>query len=127
MIPIKEVRDLPELDWTDHAVLEMMQDGLDLLNFTNVMFQVGDACICGLIYNTFTSPPWFWFALAKGTKIRDLIDFRAASEKIPWGALTAVQDNYRIGKRFAEFYGFVPLNEKVVHGDRVYHIYRKEY
>jgi hypothetical protein len=71
------------------------------------------------------SPPWFWFALAKGVTIRDLIDFRAKREEIPAGALTAVREEWPNAVRFAEFYGFVYTGEDRTIGSKTYRIYRR--
>lgn len=126
MIPIKQVTELPRLDWTDQALFEMAQAGVDVIARSQFMVQLGNACVAGLIYLSYTSPPWFWFALAKGVTIRDLIDFRGASQRIPWGAHTAVREDYTEGRRFAEFYHFVPTGEGFVSNEINYLLYRKE-
>ena len=126
MIPIKEIRELPELDWSDQALIEIGNAGADVLAKSQLILQLGNVCIAGLIYGSFTSPPWFWFALARNVGIRDLIDFRGASQRIPWGARTAIREDYEAAHRFARFYHFVPINEIVEYLGVPYVLYRKE-
>jgi len=103
MNPIKT---LPDFDWTEYAKKDILLSGQALLDATDFAWSLGTVAICGLIYQTFTSPPWFWFALAKGATLRDLIDFRRLAEHIPHGAVTPVEVGFERGRRFAEFYGF---------------------
>ena len=86
--------------------------GEELLAQSDFMWRVGEVAICGLIYQTFTSPPWFWFALAKNVTFRDLIDFRRLATLIPLGTYTAIQANLPLAKRFAEFYGFKSTDQE---------------
>src|ERR1044072_1341899 len=67
---------LPDLDWNEIARQEIVVTGADLVAKSDFAFQIGRVAIAGLIYHNYISPPWFWFALAKGVTIRDLIDFR---------------------------------------------------
>lgn len=116
---------LPDLDWNEIARQEIIVTGADLVNKSDFAFQIGRVAIAGLIYHNYTSPPWFWFALAKGVTIRDLIDFRAMREEIPLGALTPVCEAWPNAIRFAEFYGFEDTGEKRLLGDKPYKIYRR--
>lgn len=116
---------LPNLDWNEIARNEIIVTGANLIAQSDFAYQIGRVAIAGLIYHNYTSPPWFWFALAKGVTMRDLIDFRALKEEIPLGALTAVCDEWPNAVRFAEFYGFVPTGEERLYGDKHYKIYRR--
>lgn len=122
MSPIKG---LPELDWSEIARQEIIVTGADLIAKSDFAYQIGRVAIAGLIYHNYTSPPWFWFALAKGVRIRDLIDFRAFREQIPQGSLTAVNEEWPNAVRFAEFYGFEDTGEERLYGNKPYKIYRR--
>lgn len=119
------INHLPNLNWNEIAEQEIIVTGADLVAQSDFAYQIGCAAIAGLIYQSYTAPPWFWFALAKGVTIRDLIDFRALREKIPAGAQTAVCEDWPNAIRFAEFYGFEDTNNDRLYGDRVYKIYRR--
>jgi hypothetical protein len=110
MNPIKS---LPDLEWNDIAAHEISMSGEELLAQSDFMWRVGEVAICGLIYQTWTSPPWLWFALAANVTFSDLIDFRRLARLIPEGTLTAVQSNLTLAKRFAEFYGFVETDRQL--------------
>lgn len=116
---------LPELDWNDIARQEIIITGADLVARSDFAFQIGRVAIAGLIYHNYVSPPWFWFALAKNVKIRDLIDFRAMREQIPQGSLTAINIEWPNAVRFAEFYGFEDTGTERQYGDKPYKIYRR--
>ena len=117
---------LPDLDWSPIARREIALTGADLLRQSDFAYQIGQIAICGLVYSTLTSPPWFWFALAKGVTLRDLIDFRRTyMNLIPSGAITAVNTADRESIRFAEFYGFEETSSVRIYKDRVYKIYRR--
>lgn len=122
MSPIKH---LPNLDWNEIAQQEIIVTGSNLVSQSDFAYQIGCVAIAGLIYQSYTAPPWFWFALAKGVTLRDLIDFRALREEIPVGALTAVREEWPNAIRFAEFYGFENTNNDRLVGDYVYKIYRR--
>lgn len=122
MIPIKQ---LPDLDWSDQARKEILISGQSLLDETDFAWMIGRVAICGIIYKTFTSPPWFWFALAKNVTLKDLIDFRRKAELIPKGTLTAVHVNFVEGIRFAKFYGFEATEQLERSGDNLYRIFRR--
>lgn len=116
---------LPDLDWNEVAKQEIIVTGADLVSRSDFAYQIGRVAIAGLIYHSYISPPWFWFALAKNVTLRDLIDFRAFREEIPEGALTAVCDEWPHAVRFAEFYGFEDTGETRPCNDRIYKIYRR--
>ena len=119
------IRSLPDLDWNEIAKQEIIVTGADLVAKSDYAFQIGRVAIAGLIYHNYTSPPWFWFALAKGVTIRDLIDFRALREEIPQGALTAICEEWPNAVRFALFYGFEDTGERRSLGDKPYMIFRR--
>lgn len=116
---------LPDLDWNEIARQEIIVTGADLVAKSDFAFQIGRVAIAGLIYHSYVSPPWFWFALAKGVTIRDLIDFRALREEIPKGSLTAICEEWPNAVRFARFYGFENTGEERSYGDKLYKIYRR--
>lgn len=122
MTPIKG---LPNLDWNEIARREIIVTGADLVAKSDFAYQIGRVAIAGLIYHNYMAPPWFWFALAKDVKLRDLIDFRALREEIPSGSLTAINEEWPNAIRFAEFYGFEDTNERRLYGDKPYRIYRR--
>lgn len=100
--------------------------GDDLIAASDVAYVIGKVAIAGLIYTSFTSPPWFWFGLTKNARIRDLIDFRALREQIPQGAETAVRSDFEAGHRFASFYGFSRTGLVRDHGGMTYDVYRRD-
>lgn len=116
---------LPNLDWNEIARQEIIVTGADIVAKSDFAYQIGRVAIAGLIYHNYISPPWFWFALAKGVTLRDLIDFRALREQIPHGSLTAVCEEWPNAVRFAEFYGFEDTGERRLCGDKLYKIYRR--
>lgn len=122
MTPIKG---LPNLDWNEIARQEIIDTGADIIAKSDFAFQIGRVAIAGLIYHSYMAPPWFWFALAKGVTIRDLIDFRALREEIPQGSLTAICEAWPNAIRFAKFYGFEDTGETRLYGDKLYKIYRR--
>lgn len=119
------IRGLPNLDWNEIARQEIIVTGADLVSRSDFAYQIGRVAIAGLIYHSYVGPPWFWFALAKGVTIRDLIDFRALREQIPQGALTAICEKWPNALRFATFYGFEDTGEERLYGDNLYKIYRR--
>lgn len=119
------IENLPNLDWNEIARQEIIITGADLVARSDFAYQIGRVAIAGLIYHSYTAPPWFWFALAKGVTLRDLIDFRALREEIPLGALTAINPEWPNAIRFAEFYGFANTGESRVYGDKTFKIYRR--
>lgn len=122
---MKMIDGLPDLDWNEIAEQEIIVAGADLVARSDFAYQIGRVAIAGLIYQSYTAPPWFWFALAKGVTLRDLIDFRALREEIPCGALTAICEEWPNAVRFAEFYGFENTGEERLYGDKLYMIYRR--
>lgn len=122
MTPIKG---LPDLDWNEIAQQEIIVTGANLVAQSDFAYQIGRVAIAGLIYHSYIGPPWFWFALAKGVTLRDLIDFRALREQIPYGALTAINEGWPNAVRFAEFYGFEDTGELRLYGGKLHKIYRR--
>lgn len=116
---------LPNLDWNEIARQEIIITGANLVAQSDFAYQIGRVAIAGLIYHSYVAPPWFWFALAKGVTLRDLIDFRALREEIPQGALTAVHDGWPNAIRFAEFYGFTYIGRDQLVEGKTYKIYRR--
>lgn len=116
---------LPTLDWNEIARQEIIITGANLVSQSDFAYQIGHVAIAGLIYHSYVAPPWFWFALAKGVRLRDLIDFRALREQIPRGALTAINEEWPNAVRFAEFYGFEYTGEKCLLENKPYMIYRR--
>lgn len=119
MNPIKE---LPNLPWSETARKQIMETGPDLVAASDVAYRIGDIAAVGLIYESYTSPPWFWFALAEGVTMRHLLDFTRLKDRIPYGALTGVDADNKTELRFAEFYGFKRLGKNL----QGYEIMRKE-
>ena len=117
---------LPDWQWSSHAEQEIMITGQELVEQSDFAWRVSDAAVCGLIYNSYCSPPWMWFALRKGVGLRELLDFRRYAEFIPSGALTAVLENFEPGIRFARLYGFRETGEIVSYGDHDYLIFRRD-
>lgn len=116
---------LPNLDWNEIARREIIITGANLIAQSDFAFQIGRVAIAGLIYHNYLSPPWFWFALAKGVTMRDLIDFRKLRDEIPQGAMTAVCVDWPHAIRFAEFYGFVYTGEERIYDGKTYKMYRR--
>lgn len=122
MNPIDQI---PELNWNAQARHEIAVTGESLLAMSDYCWRLGDCGIVGLIYTTLTSPPWMWMALSKDIAFRDLIYFRRMQEMIPYGTLVAVAEDYAVGKRFAEFYGFEPTPTLNEHRGVTYRTYRR--
>ena len=118
---MKEIKEIPDLAWTEQARREIALTGQALLDQSDFAWVIGNLAICGLLYRNFLNPPWFWFALTEGITIRDLIDFRRLKELIPQGALTAVDESFGEGMRFARLYGFEDTGLR----EAGYHIYRR--
>lgn len=123
---MKAIKTLPDLPWTPHAREEIVVTGASLIEASDVAYVIGSVAIAGLIYTSFTSPPWFWFGLTKNAKLRDLIDFRALREQIPQGAQTAVRSDFAAGHRFASFYGFSRTGAVREHAGNTYDVYRRD-
>lgn len=117
---------LPDLDWTENSRFEIgSTDPASLFAMSDMAWQIKDILIVGLIYVYLTSPPWMWFALTNKVTFRDLVEFKRLKDKIPRGTLTAVAEDFRMGQRFARFYGFMPTGNSCVEAERSYLIYRK--
>lgn len=122
MTPIKEI---PNLNWTDHAAAEICLAGQALLDMSASSWRIGDIAIVGLVYSSFTSPPYLWMALAQGIKFSDLLDFRRKTELIPPGAYTYVNQASETAYRFARLYGFRGTGELVVQNGHTYLVMRR--
>lgn len=117
---------LPPLDWSDTAFQEIELTGDQLVQQSDCAYRLGNIGVCGLIYSSYTAPPWLWFALAKDVRVGDLLDFKRRLEAlIPQGTLTGIHADFKSGIRFAEFYGFEPTGQVAPHGGHDYIIYRK--
>jgi hypothetical protein len=116
---------LPDFAWSPDAEAEIAVTGPDLIRQSDFAFAIGTVAVAGLIYSSYSSPPWFWFALARNVKMSDLIDFRRLQESIPRGSLTAVREDFKVGRRFATFYGFEDTGGKQEHAGVTYIIYRR--
>lgn len=121
---MNRIESLPELEWSETAKRQIEAFGASVVQMSEVAYRIGDVAVAGLIYSTYTSPPWFWFALAKGVTMRHLIDFRRLQDRIPRGSLTGVEEN-TIAMRFADFYGFRRTGEIREHEGTHYNIMRK--
>lgn len=117
---------LPDFNWSEHARAEIAVSGQDLIDQSEVKFAVGEVAIAGLVYTSYTSPPWFWFALAEDVRMSDLIDFRRLQAMIPPGALTAIRQDRPLLRRFASFYGFSDSGREQQHNGLTYLIYRRD-
>lgn len=116
---------LPPLNWTDTAREEIAISGASLVEQSDFAYQIGTFAVAGLVYTSYTSPPIFWFALAKGVGLRQLIDFRRLKEEIPVGAVTYIRADRPKAIRFAEFYGFEFTGFSVVVSDVTYNLFRR--
>ena len=119
------IKHLPSLDWTDTARREIVHTGAELVEQSHVAYRIGNVAVAGLIYYSFTEPPWFWFALARGVTMRHLIDFRRYRDDIPQGALTAIDSEDNRSIRFAKFYGFEETDTIREYHGREYQIFRR--
>ena len=125
MIRIKRIYKLPNLPWLPHSASEIAVTGQELVDYSDVCFQVGEIVAAGLIYHNYLSPPWLWFAIAEGVTLGDLIDFRRLVEEIPLGTLTGVRSNYELGFRFAKLYSFEDTGDTREHAGVKYNIFRR--
>lgn len=110
---MKPISEIPDWAWVAQAEKEIKLGGTRVLERSCMAFAVGNVAICGLIQETLSNPPWFWFALAEGVTLRDLLDFRRLAELIPVGAQTAVEVGFTEGLRFARLYGFEEVGPEV--------------
>jgi hypothetical protein len=125
MNQIELITGLPEWKWKPNSEKELELTGQQLVNISDFVWRVGSVAIAGFIHTSYTSPPWMWFLLAEGVRVKDLIDFRRLALKIPKGTLTAVAVDFKLGYRFARIYDFVETGEEVNDAGRVYKIMRK--
>lgn len=124
MTPIKQIVQLPDFDWNDRT-LEELVCAQDVVRQSTTIWQVGTAAVAGFYYESLTAPPWMWFALSRGITFRDLIDFRRVAEYIPSGTLTLVLEGAEPETRFAKFYKFEPQERTLVYRDRLYRVFRR--
>lgn len=125
MSQIELITGLPDWKWGSKARQEMVLTGQALIDETDVMLQIGKVGVIGFVYQSFTSAPWMWFLLARGTTISDLLDLRRQSRKIPEGTITAVEASYKVGLKFAKLFGFVETGDVRDYFGRDYLIMRK--
>lgn len=116
---------LPDFDWSDRAKRQIETFGADLVKESNFAFAIGNVAVAGLIYVSFTEKPWFWFALARNVRFRDLIDLRRLQENIPPGSRTAVEAEDAVAIRFAKYYGFRETGGSFTHNNVDYVLMRK--
>lgn len=116
---------LPDLDWSDIAREEIVAAGAELVSKSDFAYRIGNIAIAGLIYSSYTAPPWFWFALTNGITLKDLLDLRAKREKIPQGAITAVNKNLPEAIKFAKFFGFEDTDRIRLVDGKIYKIFRR--
>jgi hypothetical protein len=125
MSQVEMITALPNWRWKDKSREEIDLTGEELLKYSDFIWKLGNIIVMGLIYSSFTSPPWAWFLLADDIKFSDLVDLRRATDYIPSGAMTAVQSDFTVGLRFAKFYGFVETGQTAHANSREYVIMRK--
>lgn len=125
MSQIEIITALPNWRWNKQSQEELELTGIELLKYSDLVWRFGSILVMGLIYSSFTSPPWVWFLLADDIKFSDLIDLRRVMHKIPRGSFTAVQSDFAVGLRFAKFYGFTDTGDSVHVHSRDYVIMRK--
>src|ERR1017187_7952876 len=126
MSRIERVKDLPDLNWSVQGAKELALSGTDVIKQTDVIWRIGDAAVCGFIYLSLVNPPWLWFILADKIHLSDLIDLRRLCERIPKGTLTAVEEGFKEGVKFATLYGFEKTEETAERNEVVYNIYRRK-
>lgn len=125
MIQIELVDALPDLNWSEQALLELDLHGNAGLNSATQIYQLGNIAVLGYNYPTLTSPPWVWFMLAEGVSITDVKELKRESVRIPLGAKTCVQAGYAAGERFAAFFGFIPTGDCFTLNNLRYNIFRR--
>jgi hypothetical protein len=122
---MNRIESLPDLDWSDLARDEILTTGQELIDMSAAAWQIGNFAIVGLVYRTYTSPPWMWMALAKGVTLRHLLDFRRRQELIPPGTLVGVREAHGEAIRFAKLFGFEETDGRQLHAGHVYIIMRR--
>lgn len=122
---MNRISELPNLNWSDIARRQIAITGAELVGQSLVAYRIRDIASAGLIYQSLIGVPWFWFLLAKGVTLRDLIDFRRLKDFIPSGSLTAVESGNAVEERFASLYGFEWTEEVAEHQGIAYKIYRR--
>lgn len=126
MNQIKIIEVLPEWDWTEHCGKEIQLNGVDLIRSTDYIYQIGNCAVVGFNYYSFASPPWMWFVLSKGVTVGDLLDFRRINQLIPRGTLTGIAEDFSLGVRFAELFGFEATGENGSYAGVGYKIFRRK-
>lgn len=119
------IRELPPLNWTEHAAAEICLNGQAVLDASTGVWQIGSVAIAGLIYHSFTDPPFMWMAVSKDIQFKDLLDFRRYAEMIPSGTTTYVNVTSEVAFRFARLYGFRGTGRYVHQNDNTYLIMRR--
>lgn len=123
MTPINE---LPSLNWSTTASEQLQITGPEIVEQSHVAYQIGNIAVAGLIYGSLLCPPWFWFALADGITLRELLDFRRLMEKIPTGSLTAVNASHKEAIKFARVFGFEETDSEAEISGAIYKLFRRK-
>lgn len=123
---MSQIKDMPELNWTEEARREIKLSGKELLRQCDVAYRIGDLAVVGLFYTSYTAPPWMIFALAEGITVTDLLDFRRLALLIPPGTQTAIRSDFKDGLRFAKLYGFTDTGHRYTFGDDTFSLFRRK-
>lgn len=132
MIQIEEVDRIPSLDWSDWSWDEFRCGNASMMERRSLkMVEVRDddlpLFVLGLIYDSFTNPPWVWLLMTKDilgappSLFRDLLETSLALPP----SLTFVNTLFTEGKRFLRFFGFEPVHKVTRYDGREYAIYRR--
>lgn len=125
MNAIELVTRLPNWRWKEHSANEIAMTGEEIVELSDVVWQIGNVAVAGFIYQSLLGPPWMWFVLAEDVTIGDLIDFRRLSSRIPKGTETFVKSSFTIALRFAKLYGFEEIGKEVNYFGHPYKLMRK--
>lgn len=126
MSQIELIKRLPEWEWMPKTSQEMLLTGQGLIDQTDLMWSIGNCAVVGFIYQSYLSPPLMWFALSAKVSFGDLVDFRRMAAQIPHGTITAVEEGFHTGIRFAKFYGFVETDMVQEYFGHNYKLFRRE-
>lgn len=82
--------------------------------------------VVGIIQTSMLGTPYLWFLLCKDFKVKHLRKARKWVTKAVrkyYGLQTQIEDEFEVGRKFAEFFGFkkTSITNKVF--DRTYHVY----
>lgn len=125
MILIDEVTEIPQLLWTEHSSLEFSTANVMSIQEASQLIWLIKAetvlAVAGLIYGSFSSPPWLWFLTTQELKALHVRQLQPLVKKLAPGTLTAVKNDFTMGHKFAKLFEFAPT--ELVEQD--YRIYRK--